>query len=207
MIYNYVNLLYKYLLGDFMASIERDKAIELFKKYNSEESLFKHALSVEAVMRYFARKNKEDEDEWGMVGLLHDMDYEMYPNEHCVKVKEILEKENLPESFIRAIQSHGFEICVDIEPISDMEKTLYAVDELAGFITACALVRPSKSVEDMEVKSVKKKLKNKNFAAKVDRDVINKGAERLGISLDELIQETINALIPVQEEIGLEKIS
>ena len=198
---------YIIFIGDFMASIERDKAIELFKKYNSEESLFKHALSVEAVMRYFARKNKEDEDEWGMVGLLHDMDYEMYPNEHCVKVKEILEKENLPESFIRAIQSHGFEICVDIEPISDMEKTLYAVDELAGFITACALVRPSKSVEDMEVKSVKKKLKNKNFAAKVDRDVINKGAERLGISLDELIQETINALIPVQEEIGLEEIS
>lgn len=198
---------YIIFIGDFMASIERDKAIELFKKYNSEESLFKHALSVEAVMRYFARKNKEDEDEWGMVGLLHDMDYEMYPNEHCIKVKEILEKENLPESFIRAIQSHGFEICVDIEPISDMEKTLYAVDELAGFITACALVRPSKSVEDMELKSVKKKLKNKNFAAKVDRDVINKGAERLGISLDELIQETINALIPVQEEIGLEKIS
>lgn len=198
---------YIIFIGDFMASIERDKAIELFKKYNSEESLFKHALSVEAVMRYFARKNQEDEDEWGMVGLLHDMDYEMYPNEHCIKVKEILEKENLPESFIRAIQSHGFEICVDIEPISDMEKTLYAVDELAGFITACALVRPSKSVEDMEVKSVKKKLKNKNFAAKVDRDVINKGAERLGISLDELIQETINALIPVQEEIGLEKIS
>ena len=198
---------YIIFIGDFMASIERDKAIELLKKYNSEESLFKHALSVEAVMRYFARKNKEDEDEWGMVGLLHDMDYEMYPNEHCIKVKEILEKENLPKSFIRAIQSHGFEICVDIEPISDMEKTLYAVDELAGFITACALVRPSKSVEDMEVKSVKKKLKNKNFAAKVDRDVINKGAERLGISLDELIQETINALIPVQEEIGLEKIS
>ena len=198
---------YIIFIGDFMASIERDKAIELFKKYNSEESLFKHALSVEAVMRYFARKNKEDEDEWGMVGLLHDMDYEMYPNEHCIKVKEILEKENLPESFIRAIQSHGFEICVDIEPISDMEKTLYAVDELAGFITACALVRPSKSVGDMEIKSVKKKLKNKNFAAKVDRDVINKGAERLGISLDELIQETINALIPVQEEIGLEKIS
>lgn len=198
---------YIIFIGDFMASIERDKAIELFKKYNSEESLFKHALSVEAVMRYFARKNQEDEDEWGMVGLLHDMDYEMYPNEHCIKVKEILEKENLPESFIRAIQSHGFEICVDIEPISDIEKTLYAIDELAGFITACALVRPSKSVEDMEVKSVKKKLKNKNFAAKVDRDVINKGAERLGISLDELIQETINALIPVQEEIGLEKIS
>lgn len=197
---------YIIFIGDFMASIERDKAIELFKKYNSEESLFKHALSVEAVMRYFARKNKEDEDEWGMVGLLHDMDYEMYPNEHCIKVKEILEKENLPESFIRAIQSHGFEICVDIEPISDIEKTLYAIDELAGFITACALVRPSKSVEDMEVKSVKKKLKNKNFAAKVDREVINKGAKRLGISLDELIKETIDALIPVQEEIGLQKI-
>ncbi len=196
------------IFGGFkMSSIERDKAVELFKKYNDEYSLFKHALSVEAVMRYFARKNGEDEEEWGMIGLLHDMDYEKYPDEHCFKVKEILEKEGLPDSFIRAIQSHGYGICTDIEPLSNMEKTLYAVDELSGFITACALVRPSKSLEDMEVKSVKKKLKDKAFAAKVDRTVINKGAEMLGINIDELIKETIEALIPIQESIGLNKIS
>lgn len=190
-----------------IASIEREKAIELFKKYNKEPSLFKHALSVEAVMRYFANKYNEDAEEWAMVGFLHDMDYEMFPNEHCIKVKEILEKEGLPESFIRAIQSHGFGICTDIEPNTNMEKTLYAVDELAGFILACALVRPSKSLDDMEVKSVKKKLKDKAFAAKVDRSIINNGAERLNISLDELIKETIEALKPIQESIGLQKIS
>lgn len=190
-----------------MASIEREKAIELFKKYNKEPSLFKHALSVEAVMRYFADKYNEDAEEWAMVGFLHDMDYEMFPNEHCIKVKDILEGEGLPESFIRAIQSHGFVICTDIEPITNMEKTLYAVDELAGFILACALVRPSKSLDDMEVKSVKKKLKDKAFAAKVDRNIINNGAERLNISLDELIKETIDALKPIQESIGLQKIS
>lgn len=190
-----------------MASIEREKAIELFKKYNKEPSLFKHALSVEAVMRYFANKYNEDAEEWAMVGFLHDMDYKMFPNEHCIKVKEILEKEGLPESFIRAIQSHGFGICTDIEPNTNMEKTLYAVDELAGFILACALVRPSKSLDDMEVKSVKKKLKDKAFAAKVDRSIINNGAERLNISLDELIKETIEALKPIQESIGLQKIS
>lgn len=190
-----------------MASIDRERAIELFKKYNDEHSLYKHALSVEAAMRYFAKKNGEDEDEWGMVGLLHDMDYEKYPDEHCIKVKEILEAEGLPENFIRAIQSHGYGLCTDIEPITNMEKTLYAVDELAGFITACALVRPSKSLDDMEVKSVKKKLKDKAFAAKIDRTVINKGAEMLGIPMDELIKETIQALIPVQESIGLQKIS
>ena len=190
-----------------MASIEREKAVELFKKYNEEQSLFKHALSVEAVMRYFAKKCGEDEDEWGMVGFLHDMDYEKYPDEHCIKVKEILEEEGLPSDFIRAIQSHGYGLCTDIEPLSNMEKTLYAVDELAGFITACALVRPSKSLDDMEVKSVKKKLKDKAFAAKVDRTVINNGADMLGVPIDELIKETIQALIPIQESIGLKKIS
>ena len=190
-----------------MASIDREKALELFKRYNNEHSLFKHALSVEAVMRYFAKKNGEDEDEWGMVGFLHDMDYEKYPDEHCIKVKEILEAEGLPESFIRAIQSHGYGCCTDIEPINNMEKTLYAVDELSGFIIACALVRPSKSLEDLEVKSVKKKLKDKAFAAKVDREVINKGAEMLGVPIEDLIKETIEALIPIQESIGLQKIS
>ena len=189
-----------------MASIDREMAIELFKKYNDEPSLLKHALSVEAVMRYFAKKNDEDENEWGMVGLLHDIDYERYPDEHCIKVKEILGAEGLPESFIRAIQSHGYGICTDIEPISNMEKTLYAVDELSGFIIACALVRPSKSLEDIEVKSVKKKLKDKGFAAKVDRTIINNGAYMLGISIDDLINDTIKALIPIQESIGLKKI-
>ena len=190
-----------------MSSIEREKAIELFKKYNTEPSLFKHALSVEAAMRYFASKYNEDSEEWAMVGFLHDLDYEKYPDEHCIKVKEILEKEGLPDYFIRAIQSHGFGDFIDIEPITNMEKTLYAVDELAGFILACALVRPSKSLDDMEVKSVKKKLKDKAFAAKVDRSIINNGAERLNISLDELIKETIEALKPIQESIGLQKIS
>ena len=141
-----------------------------------------------------------------MVGLLHDIDYERYPDEHCIKVKEILGAEGLPESFIRAIQSHGYGICTDIEPISNMEKTLYAVDELSGFIIACALVRPSKSLEDIEVKSVKKKLKDKGFAAKVDRTIINNGAYMLGISIDDLINDTIKALIPIQESIGLKKI-
>ena len=190
-----------------MASIDRERALELFKKYNDENSLFKHALSVEAVMRYFAKKSGEDEDVWGMVGFLHDMDYEKYPDAQCIKVKEILESEGLPEGFIRAIQSHGYGLCTNIEPITNMEKTLYAVDELAGFITACALVRPSKSLDDLEVKSVKKKLKDKAFAAKVDRTVINKGAEMLGVPIDDLIKETIEALIPVQESIGLKKIS
>lgn len=190
-----------------MASIEREKAVELFKKYNTEPSLFKHALSVEAAMRHFAIQFGEDADEWGMVGFLHDIDYEKYPDEHCIKVREILEEVGLEDSFIRAIQSHGFGSCTDIEPITNMEKTLYAVDELSGFIVACALVRPSKSLEGMEVKSVKKKLKDKAFAAKVDRAVINNGAERLGISLDDLIKETIESLKPIQDSIGLQKIS
>lgn len=193
-------------MGDIMASIMREDAIKLFKKYNVELSLFKHACSVEAVMRYYAKLNGEDPDEWGMVGLLHDLDYEQYPDEHCIKVKEILEDEGLPNHFIRAIQSHGFGICTDIEPISNMEKTLYAVDELAGFITACALVRPSKSLDDMEVKSVKKKLKDKAFAAKIDRTVISKGADMLKVSLDDLIKESIEALKPIEEDIGLKKL-
>lgn len=189
-----------------MPSITREDAIKLFKKYNNEPSLFKHAISVEAVMRHYAKLNGEDEEEWGVVGLLHDLDYEKYPNEHCIKVKEILEQEGLPESFIRAIQSHGFGLCTDIEPKTNMEKTLYAVDELAGFITACALVRPSKSLDDMEIKSVKKKFKDKAFAAKIDRDVIQKGADMLKIPLDDLIKESIEALKKIEEEIGLKKL-
>lgn len=186
--------------------MKRDEAVALFKEYNEEESLFKHALSVEAAMRYFAEKNNEDKEEWGIAGLLHDIDYGKYPDMHCVKAREILEKAGAPEKIIRAVESHGYGICTDVKPESVMEKTLYAVDELAGFITACALVRPSKSLSDMEVKSVKKKLKDKGFAAKVDREIIKRGAEMLEISLDDLIKETIDALIPIQEKIGLKNI-
>lgn len=190
-----------------MNIIERERALELFKKYNKDRSLYRHALSVEAVMRHFAHINNENEDEWAMVGFLHDLDYEMYPSEHCYKTKQILEEEGLNESFIRAIMSHGYGICTDVEPISLMERTLYSIDELSGFIYAVALVRPSKSLDDLEIKSVKKKLKDLRFAAKVDRDVINKGATMLNVSLDFLIEETIKALIPIQEELGLNKIN
>ncbi len=190
-----------------MASIDRDSAIAIWKKYNTEESLLKHAYAVEAVMRHYAKLNNEDADEWGVIGLLHDMDYGQFPDEHCVKVKELLEKEGLPAEFIRAIQSHGYGFCVDIEPKTQMEKTLYAVDELAGFIYACALIRPSKSMDDLELKSVKKKWKDTRFASGVDRKVVEDGAEMLGLTLDDLIKESILALREVGESLGLNKIA
>jgi predicted hydrolase (HD superfamily) len=154
-------------------------------------------------MRHFAEKSGEDADVWGIIGLVHDIDYEKFPNEHCVKARSILEEALWPEEYIRAVQSHGWELCVDVEPFSALEKTLYAVDELTGFITACALVRPSKSVNDLEVKSVKKKWKVPAFAAGVNRSVIEKGAEKMGVSLDDLINETILAMRKVASEIGL----
>ncbi len=181
----------------------RTDAETLWRKYNTDEALWKHALSVEAVMRYFAEKSGEDPDVWGIIGLVHDIDYEQYPDEHCIKARPILEEAGWPEEYIRAVQSHGWELCVDVEPLTVMEKTLYAVDELTGFVTACALVRPSKSVNDLEVKSVRKKWKTPAFAAGVDRSVIEKGAERMGISLDDLIHETILAMRRVASEIGL----
>jgi len=190
-----------------MATISREKGLALWKKYNTDNSLLKHAYAVEAVMRHYAKLNNEDEDEWGVLGFLHDIDYEQFPDEHCIKVKEILEKENIPQEFIRAIQSHGYGLCNDIKPETVMEKTLYAVDELAGFIVACALVRPSKSLDDLELKSVKKKWKDARFAAKVDRNVVEKGAEMLGISLDDLIKECIIALRPAALDLGLNKIN
>jgi putative nucleotidyltransferase with HDIG domain len=181
----------------------RSDAENLWRTYNKDEALWKHALSVEAVMRHFAEKAGEDPDIWGIIGLVHDIDYEMYPHEHCVKVRPILEEAGWPEEYIRAVQSHGWGLCVDVEPITALEKTLYAVDELTGFITACALVRPSKSVNDLEVKSVKKKWKVPAFAAGVDRSVVEKGAEKMGLSLDDLINETIFAMRKVAPEIGL----
>ncbi len=181
----------------------REQAFELLKKYNKSDSLVKHGLSVEGVMRHFAKLNNEDVDKWGIVGLLHDVDYEMYPEEHCVKAREILESEGYPEEYIHAVQSHGFGLCIDVEPIHKMEKILFTIDELTGLITATALMRPSKSVLDLEVKSVNKKFKQKSFAAGVDRDVILSGAEKMGMNISDILSETIKGMQNVAGEIGL----
>jgi len=181
----------------------RDSALELFKKYNRSESLFKHALAVEGVMRYMARKAGGDEDKWGIIGLIHDLDYEMYPEQHCIMTKKILEENNWPEEYIRAVLSHGWGLASDVEPQTLLEKTIYAMDELTGLVTTSALVRPSKSVMDMEAKSVKKKWNDKRFAAGVDRSVIEKGAAMLGVNLDELITDCIMGMREVADEIGL----
>ncbi|SCN24713.1 putative hydrolase (HD superfamily) [Clostridium sp. N3C] len=181
----------------------REEALELLKKYNKSESLITHGLAVEAAMRHFAGLYNEDPDKWGIIGLVHDLDYEMYPDQHCFKVREILEAENWPEEYIRAIQSHGYELVNDVKPISNLEKVLYTIDELTGLITAVCLMRPSKSILDLEVKSVKKKWKQKSFAAGVNREVIIKGAERLGMELDDVIKETINGMKKAAEAIGL----
>ena len=172
----------------------RAQAWEILQKYVKSESQQKHGMAVEAAMRYFARLNGEDEELWGVTGLLHDVDYELYPEQHCLKAREILEAEGVDEQLIHAVQSHGYEICCDVEPLTPMEKTLFAVDELTGLITAAALMRPSKSVLDMELKSVKKKFKDKKFAAGCSREVIERGADMLGWSLDELMERTIAAM-------------
>lgn len=182
----------------------REEALSLFKKYNKSDSLLRHGLAVEATMKHFAELFDEpDVEKWTIVGLIHDLDYEMYPDEHCIKVQEILKEERYPEDYIKAIASHGYEICSDIEPTEKMEKVLYAIDELTGLITAVALLRPSKSVLDLEPKSVKKKWKDKGFAAGVDRAIIQKGIDMLGMERDEVIMETILAMRKVAEEIGL----
>lgn len=181
----------------------REQAESLWRTYNDDVALWRHALAVEAAMRHFAGLFGEDPDLWGVVGLLHDIDYQRYPDQHCKVVRGLLQKEGIDELIIRAIESHGWGICTDVEPQSLLEKTLYAVDELTGFVAACALVRPSKSVMDLEVSSVKKKWKTAAFAAGVNRQVIEKGAERLGMPLDQLIQETILAMRKVAPAIGL----
>ena len=181
----------------------RGTALELFRKYNKSESLLKHALSVEGVMRYMAVKAGEDEEKWGIIGLLHDLDYEMYPDQHCTMTKKIMTEHNWPEVYIRAVLSHGWGLVSDVEPVSLLEKTLFAMDELTGLVTTSALVRPSKSVMDMEARSVKKKWTDKRFAAGVDRSVIEKGASMLGVTLDELITDCIMGMRTVAGEIGL----
>ncbi len=181
----------------------REEAYDLLLEYNKSDSLIKHALAVEGVMRYFARKRGEDEEKWGIIGLVHDLDYEQFPEEHCRKSEEILRENGWPEDYIRAVISHGWGLCVDVEPQTDLEKVLYAIDELTGLVVTTALVRPSKSVMDLKAKSVKKKWKDKRFAAGVDRSIILKGAEMLGIEITELITDTIMGMREVAEEIGL----
>ena len=188
-----------------MAEIKpsREEAFSLLKEYNKSEGLIRHALAVEGVMRYFARKMEQDEEKWGIIGLIHDLDYEQFPAQHCKKSEEILTSNNWPSDYIRAVVSHGWEICTDVEPQSELEKVLYTIDELVGLVGATALVRPSKSVLDMKAKSVKKKWKDKAFAAGVNRAVITKGAEMLGIELTELISDVIMGMREVADEIGL----
>ena len=181
----------------------RDEAMALLKEFNRADRALKHALAVEAVMRYAARKRDADEQTWGIVGLIHDLDYEQFPDEHCKKTGEILRERNWPDDIVRAVVSHGWGICCDVEPQTDMEKVLFAVDELTGLVAATALVRPSRSVMDMTAKSVRKKWKDRHFAAGVSREVIQKGTEMLGVELSDLITDTIMGMREVAGQIGL----
>lgn len=179
----------------------REEAWELLTEYNQDEFHILHAQTVENTMRYFARELgfADEEDFWGIVGLLHDLDFEKYPEEHCIKSQEIMKERRIDEKIIHATASHGYAITVDIKPEHKMEKVLYAVDELTGLIGAVVLMRPSKSVQDLTLKSVKKKYKSKNFAAGCSREVIERGADMLGWTLEDLIQRTIDALKTFQD--------
>lgn len=186
-------------------NITREEAWNLLTKWNQEEFHLKHGRIVEGTMRYFARKlgYGDEEEFWGIVGLLHDLDFEKYPDQHCIKSQEIMREAGLSEDLIHATASHGYGITVDIKPEHEMEKVLYAVDELTGLIGAVAIMRPSKSTMDLELKSVRKKYKNAKFAAGCSREVIQRGADMLGWSLDDLISETILALRDVEAKTGL----
>lgn len=184
----------------------REQALNLLKKYNQEESHIHHALAVEAAMRHFAEIYHEDPDLWGVVGILHDIDWEQTistPEKHCHVAPEMLREAEIDEGIIRAVQSHGYEICTDIEPLTNLERTLFTIDELTGLIITAGLVRPSKSLADLELKSVKKKWKDKAFARGVNREIIKRGAERMNMPLDDVINETIIALRPVEKMIGM----
>lgn len=183
--------------------LSREEAWELLTQYTKTPALRKHALAVETVMRHFAKINGEDMEVWGVCGLLHDLDYEKFPEQHCQKAEEIMREHGIDEVYIRAMNCHGYGICTDVKPESKMEKTLFTVDELTGLINALCLMRPSKSVLDLELKSVKKKFKDKSFAAGVNRDTIRSGCEMLGMELDEVIRETIEGMKENAAEIGL----
>jgi len=185
------------------ATPTREEALALLQEFNQSEILIRHALAVEAAMRRLAGRFGGDADEWGVIGLIHDVDFERFPDEHCRKAREILADRGWPEAYIRAVLSHGWGICSDVEPVSDMEKALYAIDELTGLVAAAALVRPTRSVMDLTAKSVMKKWNNARFAAGVNRGVIEKGAAMLGMELAALIDEVIAGMRTVADEIGL----
>lgn len=187
-------------------TLTRQQALELLRRYNKEEFHILHGLTVEGVMRWYAKEQgyKEEEEYWGQVGLLHDIDFELYPEEHCKKAPELLQEAGVSQEMIRSICSHGYGLCSDVKPEHEMEKILFAADELTGLIWAAAKMRPSKSVMDMEVSSLKKKFKDKRFAAGCSRDVIKEGAEGLGWTLEELMDKTINAMRSCEEQVAKE---
>jgi putative nucleotidyltransferase with HDIG domain len=187
-----------------MAMPTRDEAMALFREWNSNESLIKHALAVEATMRTMARARGEDVEFWGAVGLVHDLDYERFPGQHPHEGARILRELAWPEEAIHAVLSHAWGIVSDVEPVHPMEKILYAIDELTGLVTAAVLVRPSKSLADLSVSSLKKKWKDKGFAAGANRDVIARGAEMLGMSLDDLMAEVIGGMSEAATTLGLD---
>ena len=186
--------------------ITRETAVTLLLKYNKEQFHIQHAVTVESVMKGFAKRLgfTEDAEEWGIAGLLHDIDFEKYPDEHCIKAPELLHEVNASNELIHAVCSHGYGICCDVEPTLPMERVLFAADELTGLIGAAARMRPSKSVMDMEVASLKKKFKDKKFAAGCSRDVITQGAERLGWTLEELMEKTILAMRSCEDSVNEE---
>jgi predicted hydrolase (HD superfamily) len=186
------------------AQISRQEAFELLKKHNKDSFHIQHGLTVEGVMKWYADKlgYGEDKEYWGIVGLLHDIDFEEYPEQHCIKAPELLKEAGVSDDVIHAVCSHGYALTVDIKPEHEMEKVLYAVDELTGLIGAAALMRPSKSVQDMELKSLKKKYKSANFAAGCSREVIERGADMLGWELDKLLSDTIEAMRSCEADIA-----
>ncbi len=182
----------------------RDETLELLKKYNQTPGLIKHALAVEATMRNFATHFNEDVEKWGIIGLIHDLDYEQYPDQHCTMTEKILKENNWPDEYIRAVLSHGWGICTDVKPESLLEKTIFTIDELTGLVTTSALVRPTKSLLDMKAKSVKKKWNDKRFAAKIDRSIIEQGAEMMGMELSQVITLTIEGMANIAGDLELD---
>lgn len=184
-------------------SVSRELSLELLNKYTKNKNLVKHGLVVEAVMKHFAKLYNEDIEKWGIIGLVHDIDYEMYPNEHCTKCVDIMKENGFNEEYIHAVQSHGYNICSDVKPVHKMEMVLYTIDELTGLIIAIALMKPNKSLAEVDLASVKKKWKQKGFAAGVNRDIVESGSVMLGEDLDYVMIETINGMKSIANEIGL----